>query len=265
MGSRLRVSTNGAHGMVRIAAAGDVHCGPHNRDGSLRAFAALEGRCDLVLLAGDLTTHGHPEQAAIVVEAAELTGAPVLAVLGNHDHHDGCVDEVVRVLVEGGVEVLERGFSVQQCGGVSVGVVGTKGFVGGFPGSSLPDFGEPLLREVYAETTREAEAIDRGLQAVAHCAIRVVLLHYAPVEATLEGEPVGIHTFLGSERLAPPIDRHRPHLVLHGHAHAGRLRGAIADVPVYNVSVPVMQRDFWLFELTGAISEDRADVTLGTA
>jgi Icc-related predicted phosphoesterase len=260
------VSTNGADGMVRIAAAGDVHCGPHNRDESLRAFAALEGRCDLVLLAGDLTTHGHPDQAAIVVEAAQLTGAPVLAVLGNHDHHDGCVEEVVRVLVEGGVEVLERGFSVQQCGGVSVGVVGTKGFVGGFPGSSLPDFGEPLLREVYAETTREAEAIDRGLQAVAHCAIRVVLLHYAPVEATLEGEPVGIHTFLGSERLAPPIDRHRPDLVLHGHAHAGRLRGCIGDVPVYNVSVPVMQRDFWLFEMSGtALADAPADVTLGTA
>jgi Icc-related predicted phosphoesterase len=259
------VSTNGAQGTVRIAAAGDVHCGLHNRDETLRAFAGLEGRCDLLLLAGDLTTHGHPDQAAVVVDAAALAGAPVLTVLGNHDHHDGCVEEVVEVLEQGGIEVLQRGFSVQSCDGVSVGVVGTKGFVGGFPGSSLPDFGEPLLREVYAETTREAEAIDRGLQAVAHCAIRVVLLHYAPVQATLEGEPEGIHTFLGSERLAPPIDRHRPDLVLHGHAHAGRLRGAIGDVPVYNVSVPVMQRDFWLFELTAAVTEDHADVTLGTA
>jgi Icc-related predicted phosphoesterase len=256
------VSVDGAQGIVRIAAAGDVHCGPHNRDETLRAFAALDGRCDLVALAGDLTTHGHPDQAAIVVEAAALTGAPVLAVLGNHDHHDGCVEEVVAVLEEGGVEVLQRAFSVQTCAGVSV---GTKGFVGGFPGSSLPDFGEPLLREVYTETTHEAEAIDRGLQAVARCAIRVVLLHYAPVKETLEGEPEGIHTFLGSERLAPPIDRHRPDLVLHGHAHAGRLRGAIGDVPVYNVSVPVMQRDFWLFELTGAVTAERADVTLGTA
>jgi Icc-related predicted phosphoesterase len=259
------VSSNGNQGLVRIAAAGDVHCGSHNRDETLRAFASLDGRCDLVLLAGDLTTHGHPEQAAIIVEAAALTGAAVLAVLGNHDHHDGCADEVVRVLSDGGVEVLQRGFSVHHCGGVSVGIVGTKGFVGGFPGSSLPDFGEPLLREVYAETTREAEAIDRGLQAVAHSALRVVLLHYSPVQSTLEGEPEGIHTFLGSERLAPPIDRHRPDLVLHGHAHAGRLRGAIGDVPVYNVSVPVMQREFWLFELTGAIAEERADVTLGTA
>ena len=243
------MSSNGNQGLVRIAAAGDVHCGPHNRDETLRAFASLEGRCDLVLLAGDLTTHGHPEQAAIVVEAAALTGAPVLVVLGNHDHHDGCADEVVRVLSDGGVEVLQRGFSVHHCGGVSVGIVGTKGFVGGFPGSSLPDFGEPLLREVYAETTREAEAIDRGLQAVAHSALRVVLLHYSPVQSTLEGEPEGIHTFLGSERLAPPIDRHRPDLVLHGHAHAGRLRGAIGDVPVYNVAQPVIGKDFEIFDV----------------
>src|SRR3954463_12434421 len=83
LGSRSSVSMNGAQGTVRIAAAGDVHCGPHNRDETLRAFAGLEGRCDLVLLAGDLTTHGHPEQAAIAAEAAALTGAPVLAVLGN--------------------------------------------------------------------------------------------------------------------------------------------------------------------------------------
>jgi Icc-related predicted phosphoesterase len=259
------VASDDEQGRVRIAAAGDVHAGPHNRDQVMRSFAALDGQCDLVLLAGDLTTHGHPDQAAIVAEAAALTGAPVLAVLGNHDHHDGCVDEVVRVLSEGGVEVLDKAFSVQPCDGVHLGVVGTKGFVGGFPGSSLPDFGEPLLREVYAETTREAEAIDRGLQAVAHCGVRVVLLHYSPVESTLEGEPEGIHTFLGSERLAPPIDRHRPDLVLHGHAHAGRLRGAIGEVPVYNVSVPVMQRDFWLFEMDGTRVEERTDVTLRTA
>jgi Icc-related predicted phosphoesterase len=259
------VAIEADHGRVRIAAAGDMHCGPHNRDESLRAFAALDGNCDLVLLAGDLTTHGHPDQAAIVAEAAQLTGAPVLAVLGNHDHHDGCVDEVARVLEAGGIEVLDKSFSIQHCDGVPVGIVGTKGFVGGFPGSSLPDFGEPLLREVYAETSREADAIDRGLQAVAHCGVRVVLLHYAPVQSTLEGEPEGIHTFLGSERLAPPIDRHRPDLVLHGHAHAGRLRGAIGEVPVYNVSVPVMQRDFWLFDLEGTRAQERSDVTLRTA
>ena len=81
--------------------------------------------------------------------------------------------------------------------------------------------------------------------------MRVVLLHYAPVAATLAGEPEGIWTMLGSDRLAGPIGEHESDLVLHGHAHAGTFQGAIGAVPVYNVSVPVMARDFWVFELSG--------------
>jgi uncharacterized protein len=137
--------------------------------------------------------------------------------------------------------------------------------VGGFPGSHLPDFGEPLLRRVYAEMSADVEGVERGLEEVRDADVRIVLLHYSPVEETLEGEPPGIHAFLGCDRLAPPIARHRPDLVLHGHAHAGRLEGAIDGVPVYNVSVPVMQRDFWMFELRGAERSEPADVTLDTA
>ena len=133
--------------------------------------------------------------------------------------------------------------------GIELGVVGTKGFVGGFPGSSIPDFGEPLLREVYAETTEEARAIGRGLRRVSHCPLRIVLLHYAPIIDTLEGEPLGIHAFLGSSRLANPIQEYRPDVVLHGHAHAGSFEGRIGDVPVYNVAVHVTQRDFYVFDL----------------
>jgi uncharacterized protein len=121
--------------------------------------------------------------------------------------------------------------------------------VGGFPGSHLPDFGEPLLRTVYGETTRDVEALDRGLREIALCPTRIVLLHYAPLEQTIAGEPPGIWAFLGTDRLAAPIAEHEPDLVLHGHAHAGTFEGAIGDSPVYNVSVPVMERDFWLFEL----------------
>jgi Icc-related predicted phosphoesterase len=128
-------------------------------------------------------------------------------------------------------------------------VAGTKGFVGGFPGSHLPDFGEPLLREVYRETTREVEALDRGLREIALCQVRIVMLHYAPTRDTIEGEAPGIWAFLGTDRLAAPIAEHEPDLVLHGHAHSGTFEGALGGVPIYNVSVPVMGRDFWLFEL----------------
>ncbi len=204
-----------------------------------------------MLLAGDLTTHGRPEQAAVLVGACRGLAIPVFAVLGNHDWHADRGAEVIDVLVSGGVRLLERESAVCDVEGVRVGVVGTKGFVGGFPDSELPDFGEPLLRQVYAETTAEVEALERGLEAVASCQLRIVLMHYAPVSATLEGERQTIWPFLGSTRLAEPIRRHEPDLVLHGHAHAGTFEGSLAAVPVYNVAVPVMGRDFWIFELEG--------------
>jgi Icc-related predicted phosphoesterase len=78
-----------------------------------------------------------------------------------------------------------------------------------------------------------------------------VLLHYSPATETLEGERRDIWAFLGSDRLAVPIREHAPDLVLHGHAHAGTFAGHVDEVPVHNVSVPVMGEDFWVFEMTG--------------
>jgi Icc-related predicted phosphoesterase len=234
---------------LRIAAAGDVHCSEQRRDEIQAAVSEITATADVVLFAGDLTTHGEPDQAAVLADACADVDIPVFAVLGNHDWHADRHDELVAVLEEGGIRVLNRSWSICQAGGLELGIVGAKGFVGGFPGSHLPDFGEPLLREVYRETTRDVEALEEGLRAIALCPARVVMLHYAPTEQTIVGEPEGIWAFLGSDRLAAPIAQHEPDLVLHGHAHAGTFEGAIGSVPVYNVSVPVMGRDFWLFEL----------------
>jgi uncharacterized protein len=237
---------------LRIAAAGDIHCREQARAEIAAAFARAAEKADLLLLAGDLTTHGEPEQAAVLADACRPLDLPVLAVLGNHDWHANRAAELVHLLREAGITVLERGWEILEVEGNEVGIVGTKGFVGGFPGSHLPDFGEPLLRQVYAETTAEIEAIDEGLRAVALCPIRIVLLHYSPTAETLEGERQEIWAFLGTDRMAAPIVEHGPDLVLHGHAHAGRFRGSLGDVPVFNVSVPVMGEDFWLFELSAA-------------
>jgi len=234
---------------LRIAAAGDIHCTPERRTEIEASFAGLAGEADLVLLAGDLTTYGEPEEAAILAEACRGLQVPVVAVLGNHDWHANRTSEIVSILEGAGVKVLERGWTVCELDGTKVGIVGTKGFVGGFPDSALPDFGEPVLRQVYAETTAEVAALEDGLQAIADCPLRVVLLHYAPTATTLEGEPKGILAFLGSDRLAGPVLDHVPDLVLHGHGHAGTFEGFIGKVPVYNVSVPVIRRDFWVFEL----------------
>jgi uncharacterized protein len=238
--------------VIRVAAAADVHASDASRERVERAFAELAGEADVVLLAGDLTTSGEPEQAAVIAQASRQLDVPIFAVLGNHDHQAGRVDELEEVLADAGIRLLHRECASCDVQGLEMGIVGTKGFVGGFPGSALPDFGEPLLRKIYAETSAEAEAIGHGLQEIVHCDLRIVLLHYSPVLDTLEGEPPGIHTYLGCERLATPIAENGADLVLHGHAHAGSFKGCIGDVPVYNVAVHVTGRNFWIFELDGS-------------
>jgi Icc-related predicted phosphoesterase len=237
---------------IRVAAAGDVHCDEINRDELERAFGRVEGHVDAILLAGDLTTYGEVEQAELLAAICRPLQTPVYAVLGNHDWHCNEVEELVAALGDGGLRMVDRDWAVQDVDGLRLGIAGTKGFVGGFPDSQLPDFGEPVLRQVYAETTAEVDALAAGLSAIADCDHRVALLHYAPTSTTLEGEPRGIWPFLGTDRLAEPILEHRPQVALHGHAHAGAFQGAIGDVPVYNVAVPVLGADFFVFELDGS-------------
>jgi Icc-related predicted phosphoesterase len=235
--------------LVRIAAAGDIHASERTRPRIEEAFEHVSGQADLILLAGDLTSHGEPDEAKVVADASRGLGIPVYAVLGNHDYHADRLAEVTSVLADSGITVLERSSTVVDVAGTQLGLVGTKGFVGGFPGSTLPDFGEPLLRRVYAEAGKDVDALEEGLTAVDGLPLRVVLLHYSPTMSTLRGEPESIWTFLGTNRLDAPIQKHKPDLVLHGHAHGGTFAGAIGAVPVYNVAVHVIRREFFVFEL----------------
>ena len=155
---------------IRVAAAGDVHCDEVNRDEIERAFTEVEGEVDAILLAGDLTTYGELEQGELLAELCAPLETPIFAVLGNHDWHCGQATALTTALEAAGVRMIDRGHAIQQLDGVRLGVAGAKGFVGGFPDSALPDFGEPLLRRVYAETTAEVEALAAGLTAIADCA-----------------------------------------------------------------------------------------------
>ncbi|MGH3003974.1 MAG: metallophosphoesterase family protein [Gaiellaceae bacterium] len=233
---------------VRVAAAGDIHAGSAERDRVREAFARAGGESDLIVLAGDLTQHGQVDEVMVVADACRALSVPVVAVLGNHDWQSDRPDDLARALSEAGVVVLDRSHTILPVAGVSVGVAGVKGFVGGF-GNQLANFGEPLFREAYAETTRDVEGLDRGLEAISPCSVRIALMHYSPVEATLAGEPERLWLVLGAERLAGPIRRHRPDLAVHGHAHRGAFEGEVDGVPVYNVAVHVLGREFWVFEL----------------
>jgi len=190
---------------IRIAAAGDIHCHEGNRTEIAEAFVRIAEQADVVTLAGDLTTHGEPEQAAVLADACRELDVPVFAVLGNHDWHANRMVELVRVLESGGIRVIDRRSATCTIDGVEIGLAGAKGFVGGFPDSELPDFGEPLLRAVYAETGAEVRALDVALEEIERCAIRIALLHYSPTTTTLEGERQTLWTYLGSDRLGADL------------------------------------------------------------
>ncbi|MFV0137763.1 metallophosphoesterase family protein [Streptomyces sp. HMX87] len=241
--------------MVRVAAVGDIHMGPESQ-GLLRpAFDTLPESADLLLLAGDLTRHGTPEEMRVVAQEVRGLPVPVVAVLGNHDHHDEQPEKVTAILQDAGVTVLEGDSTVVECDGARVGVAGVKGFCGGFVGRSAGEFGEPLMKEFVRTTRRSADALGSALKELQDrgCDVRVALTHFSPVADTLAGEPLEIYPFLGSYLLAEAIDTAGADLAVHGHAHLGTEHGMTAGgVRVRNVAQPVIRRAFNVYRLHGA-------------
>ncbi|MFJ9717496.1 metallophosphoesterase [Streptomyces sp. NPDC101213] len=241
--------------MIRVAAVGDIHMGSDSQ-GLLRpAFETLDQCADLLLLAGDLTRHGTPEEARVVAREVRGLPVPVVAVLGNHDHHDEQPEKVTGILQEAGVTVLEGEGTVVECAGTRVGVAGTKGFGGGFVGRSAGEFGEPLMKEFVRCTRRSADALHGALEDLGRdgCDVRVALTHFSPVADTLAGEPPEIYPFLGSYLLAEAIDTAGADLSVHGHAHMGTEHGMTAGgVRVRNVAQPVIRRAFNVYQLHAA-------------
>ena len=237
--------------MIRIAAAGDIHCSEPLREHITHSFAEVATRADVVLLAGDLTTHGEPEQAAVLADACRNLEIPVFAVLGNHDYHSDAQDEITKLLTEGGITVLEGDSTVVEVGDQRLGVAGVKGFGLGFAGRSCSDFGEPESKAFARHGKEVAARLDAALDGLADRADRVVALtHYSPVADTLAGEPPEIYAFLGNYLLAEAIDAHRVDLAVHGHAHAGTEKGVTAGgTRVRNVAQPVLRRAYAVYDL----------------
>ena len=234
---------------VRVAAVGDVHVGVDG-GGRLRAeLAGVAERADALLLAGDLTHRGRPEEAEVLAGELRGLGLPVVAVLGNHDYHTDQQDKVAAVLEAAGVRVLEGEAAVLEVNGARLGVAGTKRFGGGFAGRGASEFGEPEQRAFVALSRRLASGLEQALAGI-EAEVKVALMHYSPVAETLTGEPPEIHAFLGSDLLAEAVDRAGADLALHGHAHRGSRVGSTAGgVPVRNVARPVIGCPYELFDL----------------
>jgi Icc-related predicted phosphoesterase len=240
--------------MIRLAAVGDVHCGRDVRSQIRSQFASVPEHADALLLAGDLTRLGLPEEAEVFADALrDLRGMPIAGVLGNHDFQSDRQDEVREIFVGAGVQMLEGGSVVWEIGSVRVAIAGTKGFGGGFEGTHATAFGEPEMKR-FAEHTRSlADRLDQCLREMSGADLTVLLLHYAPVRETLTGEPREIFPFLGSYLFAELADRHGVDLVLHGHAHRGIERGRTpGGIPVRNVAQAVIQQGYAVYTLEPA-------------
>ena len=229
--------------LLRVAAVGDVHC-TKTSEGALQPLFAQMAECaDVIALCGDLVDYGLPDEAHVL--ARELGGVikgnvPVVAVLGNHDFEGGQPEAVKQILCDAGITMLD-GDAVEIKG---VGFAGTKGFCGGFGRRALEPWGEPAIKAFVREALDEALKLESALARL-RATNRIALLHYSPIQATVEGEPLEIYPFLGSSRLEEPLNRYQVDAVVHGHAHHGSPEGhTSAQIPVYNVSMPLLKRHF---------------------
>jgi Icc-related predicted phosphoesterase len=230
--------TNGQQA-VRVAAIGDVHCTKTAQGVLQPLFQQINDSADILLLCGDLTDFGLPEEAQVL--AKELTTSlkiPVVAVLGNHDFESGQAPEVQHILCDAGVRMLDG----DGCEIHGIGFAGTKGFAGGFGARALEPWGEESIKRFVHEAIDEALKLEKAIARL-QTAQRVAVLHYSPIQGTVEGEPPEIFPFLGSSRLEEPLNRYPVTAIFHGHAHHGSPEGRTQrGVPVYNVALPLLRR-----------------------
>ncbi len=223
---------------MRIAAVADLHCAVGDRERIRERLNALAaGAAELLLLAGDLTNYGRPEEMEVLISQLLRLRLPIVSVLGNHDYESGAEAELQRMLREVGIQALD-GEAYERDG---VGFAGAKGFCGGFGRGELTAFGEAAIKSFVHTAMEESLRLERALSQL-RSERRVVLVHYAPVAATAEGEARELFPFLGSSRLSDVCDRFAATAIFHGHAHHGTLEGRTrGGIPVYNVALPLLQ------------------------
>lgn len=222
---------------MRIAATADLHFAPQRQAVLQDQLARVRDEADLLVLAGDLTNFGQPSEMEPLLNALVRVRVPIVAVLGNHDYESGHEQELMKMMTNEGVKVLD-GSAYERDG---VGFAGTKGFVGGFGRGVLTAFGEPEIKTFVRASIDEALKLERAL-AQLRTPKRVVVLHYSPIAATVQGEVPEIFPYLGTSRLAEVVDRHGADLVVHGHAHHGTPDGrTTGGIPVHNVAITLLQ------------------------
>ena len=225
-------------GKLRVAAIGDLHVMEDSVAPYRELFTEISSAADVLVLCGDLTNFGKTREAEILAEDIRAATIPVVGVLGNHDYECGQPEKVCEILHSAGMKLLdEQAIEIE-----GVGFAGVKGFLGGFGRGELAPFGEPIVKAFVDEVMNEARKLENQLRTL-RTERSVAVLHYSPIEETIEGEPPAIFQYLGSQRLCEPIDRFdHVKAVVHGHAHHGTYEGRTPlGRPVYNVAQFVLK------------------------
>jgi Icc-related predicted phosphoesterase len=232
---------NEPNGKLRVAAIGDLHVQETNVAPYRDMFSEISNNADVLVLCGDLTNFGKTREAEILADDIQSCSIPVLGVLGNHDYECGQPEKVCEILTQAGMKVLnEQAVEIE-----GVGFAGVKGFMGGYGKGELAPFGEPVAKAFVDEVMNESRKLENQLRTL-RTDRSVAVLHYSPIEGTIEGEPPSIYQYLGSQRLCEPIDRFdHVKAVVHGHAHHGTYEGRTPlGKPVYNVAQFVLTPKF---------------------
>jgi Icc-related predicted phosphoesterase len=222
---------------MRIATTADLHYSPQSYASLKEQFDRVRDDADVLVLAGDLTNYGRPNEMEPLLNVLLRLRIPTIAVLGNHDYESGREQELTSMMIDAGIKVLDG--TTYECDGV--GFAGTKGFVGGFGREMLTAFGEREIKQFVQASIDETLKLERAMVQL-RTEKRMVVLHYSPVVDTVEGEAREIYPFMGTSRLGEVVDRHGANLVVHGHAHHGKMDGRTpGGIPVHNVAISRLQ------------------------
>lgn len=238
-----------------IAAIGDLHVRENDKGKWVDLFKEASARAGVLVICGDLTDTGDEVEAQVLAEELKACTIPIVAVLGNHDFEKGRHKLIRQILMKEHVHILDGEAVVIN----DIGFAGIKGFGGGFDNHMLSMFGEGAMKAFVQEAVDEALHLDRALarlDAEYGTLKKIAIMHYAPIRATVIGEPEVIYPFLGSSRLSEPLIRREVVAAFHGHAHAGTMEGTTSNgIRVFNVSKPLLTRinhpePFFLFSVS---------------
>lgn len=214
---------------MRIAYVVDVH----GRFEAVPQAAGALAPADLLIVGGDITTGGTPDEAAEAIESWRPLGPRLLALAGNMDS-----PAIDARLAELGVALDGHGFVF--------------GNVGVFGVSAAPR--SPLHTPYELDDQELERRIEAGFAEVEACPVKIFCPHAPPLRTACDRLRSGEH--VGSAVIRAFVEREEPDLVLCGHIHESRGTDEIGRSRIVNPG-PVSAGHYALVEVN-----DQLDVRL---